>query len=82
MLVRHQGVGVRWSEIDVNYKWDEKPGDKRQEIVFIGLKDQMSPEAIKEKLDGCLIKDYWENPEKYQALDDPFPKWYADEMAA
>ena len=40
----------------------------------------MSEAAIREKLDACLIEDFLEKPEKYESLDDPFPKWaFTDE---
>lgn len=94
-LVRHEGIGVWWSSTDKSQwpegaefeeikqaKWDEKCGDKRQEIVFIGIKDEIDVQFIKEKLDACLIKDYWDNEEKYKHLEDPFPKWFQEEDAA
>ena len=85
-LIRHQGLGAWWSSIDksqwpdtpdfnemMNKYWDEKSGDKRQEIVFIGLKDQMDGKAMRAKLDSCLVKDYWDDPIVFQQLNDPFP---------
>lgn len=91
-LVRHQGIGVWWSSVDkqqwpdsveftemLDKYWDETSGDKRQQIVFIGLKDQMDSNLIKLKLDSCLIKDYWESPEQYHAIHDPFPEWFKEE---
>ncbi|MEM9242854.1 MAG: GTP-binding protein [Pseudomonadota bacterium] len=91
-LVRHQGLGVWWSSVDKNEwpdspafrdmvakKWDEKSGDKRQEIVFIGLKDTIDIDFIKTKLDHCLIPDYWKNPKTYQSINDPFPNWFKEE---
>ncbi len=59
--------------------WDEKSGDKRQEIVFIGFKDTMDINAIKAELDQCLIQDYWQDQAKYHALHDPFPNWFKTE---
>ena len=91
-LVRHQGVGIWWSAVDksqwpdspeflsmMDKNWDEKSGDKRQEIVFIGLKDEMDIDFIKNKLDSCLIHDYWNSPEHYQSISDPFPNWFKEE---
>ncbi len=91
-LVRHQGLGVWWSSVDkkewpdskefqdmLNKHWREQGGDKRQEIVFIGLKDDMDVDFIKGELDQCLIYDYWESPEKYHSINDPFPNWFQEE---
>lgn len=91
-LIRHQGLGVWWSSIDkrewpdspefedmLTKHWDEKSGDKRQEIVFIGLKEAIDIDAIKTKLNDCLIQDYWQNPEAYQRIHDPFPNWFKEE---
>ena len=55
--------------------WDAKAGDRRQEIVFIGLKSQWEPDLIRKALDECIIRDYWDKPNAYQALSDPFPEW-------
>ncbi|WP_395166695.1 GTP-binding protein [Francisella salimarina] len=88
-LVRHQGMGMWWASMDkeqwpntpefqqmLKDRWNDISGDRRQEIVFIGLKDEMKDEQIKEALDDCLINDYWDNPEKYTDLADPFPAWF------
>ena len=52
------------------------PLKRRQEIVFIGLKDQLDEAAIREKLDACLVKGYIQMPELSQNLKDPFPEWF------
>lgn len=91
-LIRHQGLGVWWSSVDknqwpdsqefqemLNKHWNEQSGDKRQEIVFIGLKDAMDIDAIQTNLDNCLIQEYWTNPEAYQSLNDPFPHWFKED---
>ena len=62
--MRHQGIGKWWAAIDeekwlkrprfkkhLNKIWKKGYGDRRQEIVFIGLKNQMNKEAIKKQLD-------------------------------
>ena len=91
-LVRHQAIG-RWLSAVPQEEWSDEAkesanmdewvegyGDRIQEIVFIGLKKEMSEAAIREKLDACLIEDFLEKPEKYESLDDPFPKWaFTDE---
>ena len=60
-------------------RWNDLSGDRRQEIVFIGLKDQMEDNQIKASLDECLIKDYWDNPSKYSNIVDPFPEWFEEQ---
>ena len=54
--------------------WNEDfVGDRRQEIVFIGLKSEMDEKNIRERLNACLIKNYLENPNSYHKAHDPFP---------
>ena len=88
-FVRHQGIGRWWASIpkenwpvgeefdDVlrNY-WNDDYGDRRQEIVFIGLKGHMDEDDIRKKLDNCIVKNYLSEPEKCQTMADPFPEWF------
>lgn len=88
-FVRHQGVG-RWlagvpeenwqqnEDIDQVLKeyWNDDYGDRRQQIVFIGLANDMDEANIRQQLDDCLIKDYLSSPQMYQELQDPFPNWF------
>ena len=91
-FVRHQGIGQWWAAIpeqdrpqEAEFKeilqkqWDKDYGDRRQEIVFIGLQSEMHPDTIRERLDACLIKDYLTAPETYQKVADPFPQWFEEE---
>ena len=88
-FVRHQGIGRWWAavpkdrwpggnEFDDMMKqyWTKDYGDRRQEIVFIGLKDQMKQSDIIEKLNKCLVEKYLSAPELYKKQSDPFPTWF------
>ena len=88
-FVRHQGIGRWWATIpedrwpkkdtfqkSIEKYWNNEFGDRRQQIVFIGLKSEMDVKNIKEKLDNCLIKNYLSNPSFYQKYLDPFPIWF------
>ena len=55
--------------------WTQAYGDRRQEIVIIGLKDQMDQKTIRRKLDECLVKDYLSAPDNFLKSTDPFPQW-------
>jgi hypothetical protein len=51
-------------------------GDRRQEIVFIGLSDQMNEAAIRKELDAALVgRDDAFTPAAWARLPDPFPDW-------
>jgi len=93
-FVRHQGIGRWWAAIPkaqwphgddfdniLRKYWVKHYGDRRQELVFIGLKDQMKQAKICKQLDACLVENYVENyldsPETFKGLGDPFPKWFA-----
>lgn len=85
---RHGAAGLWWSAVEPE-QWPDDPeyliqikqrsqgefGDRRQEIVFIGI--NMDEAGIRAKLDACLLTDSemalgvtaWRN------LPDPFPHW-------
>ncbi len=88
-LVRHQGMGRWWAAVpkeqwpeDTEFRrllkedWHAQYGDRRQEIVFIGLDAQMNEQNIRQRLDACLMDDYLDNPSKIEQLKDPFPAWF------
>ena len=88
-FVRHQGIGRWWTFVpkerwplgiefksEMKKNWDKSYGDRRQEIVFIGLNTEMNKDAICKQLDDCLIKDYLVNPKKHEKNHDPFPTWF------
>lgn len=88
-FVRHQGIGKwlagipkdQWpegEEFDQTIKqyWNDKYGDRRQQIVFIGLKSEMDEIDIRAQIDQCLVKDWSPNPQIWQQIHDPFPEWF------
>ena len=88
-LVRHEAIGFWWAILPkerwpdhsewrrhIAKSWDAVYGDRRQEIVFIGI--DMDEAAIRRRLDACLIGDA--NAKAMQSaawrkLKDPFPIW-------
>ena len=87
-LVRHQKIG-KWlaavspdqrpqgEEFDKTIKeyWHEDYGDRRQQIVFIGLKNEMDENDMRRQLNECLVKDYSKNRQMWNNASDPFPQW-------
>ena len=87
-FVRHECMGQWWDAVSedqwptgedfarlVQKYWHKDYGDRRQEIVFIGLRSEMDERAIRAQLDACIIHDYMRDPKQYQNLPDPFPEW-------
>ena len=62
--------------------WLEPWGDRRQELVFIGV--ELDEAALRAKLDGALLtkKELDAGPTTWRELRDPFPAWSDDEVAA
>lgn len=88
-FVKHQGIGRWWAAIPkgqwpdggefeavIRKYWDKEYGDRRQEIVFIGLVGQMNEQDLTEKLDKCLVEDNSLSEIEAQNYKDPFPKWF------
>ncbi|MEM6828024.1 MAG: GTP-binding protein, partial [Pseudomonadota bacterium] len=53
--------------------WDQTWGDRRQEMVFIGI--GMDQDAISAALEECLVPETEYQPEAWEGLHDPFPVW-------
>ena len=88
-LVRTMRRGRWWASVPAqhwpdNDEWrhamapyiDPVWGDRRQELVFIGM-DPMDEAAIRRELDACLIPAHQFTPEDWTRLPDPFPSWQA-----
>jgi G3E family GTPase len=59
--------------------WDPKWGDRRQELVFIGI--GMDEARIRCELDTCLVEEEIFTPDRWSTLSDPFPAWEAPQPA-
>ncbi|WP_324742560.1 GTP-binding protein [Tsuneonella sp. CC-YZS046] len=53
--------------------WDNVWGDRRQELVFIGI--GMDETTIRDRLDTCLLPVQVLTPDLWWGLRDPFPSW-------
>ncbi|WP_213502082.1 GTP-binding protein [Novosphingobium decolorationis] len=67
-----------WPEDDrfenfVRERWDPVWGDRRQELVFIGI--GMDEARIRRALEACLVRSAAFAPEDWADLPDPFPAW-------
>ena len=59
--------------------WQEPWGDRRQELVFIGV--GLDEPALRARLDAALLteRERARGPSSWSSLADPFPPWMADE---
>lgn len=71
----------KWQEF-MQELWSEPFGDRRQEMVFIGI--GMDKAKITKLLDECLLteKEFQTEWKSWTNLPDPFPEWNAEQLAA
>lgn len=93
-LCRHGAAGLWWaaqapdewptdedSRAEIDADWQAPFGDRRQELVFIGM--GVDEAALRAKLDACLLNDaeMAGGVEAWRAMHDPFPAWTLDDEA-
>ena len=96
-LVRNEAIGYWWDVLPRD-RWPDNPewrtqlkknwhdvwGDRRQEIVFIGIAREMDEAWIRRELDACLLGSDAKPKFDWKAWDklrDPFPVWSRDAAA-
>lgn len=88
-FLRHEAIGFWWAAVPrerwpadpemrgmIEARWDPVFGDRRQELVFIGV--DMDQAAIRRDLDACLLDPLEAggfDPAGWADLPDPFPAW-------
>lgn len=86
-LVRTNRRGVWWASISRD-RWPNDPewlaairpyldpvwGDRRQELVFIGI-NSMNEAKLRAELDACLVDTADFVPLRWEMMADPFPSW-------
>ena len=85
---RTEAIGVWWASIDkanwptessylseISCTWQEPYGDRRQEMVFIGM--NMDEANLRERLNHCLLteNEIKQGEKKWKKFKDPFPEW-------
>jgi G3E family GTPase len=85
---RHEAAGLWWAaapldrwpadpaaQDSIKANWQEPYGDRRQEIVFIGVR--MDEAALRRQLNACLLTaaELRQGTRAWAGLPDPFPRW-------
>ncbi len=65
-------------EEHVAQHWTENFGDRRQQLVFIGIGTDEA--HIRKRLDACLLNVDSYDPDAWRDMDDPFPSWRSVEQ--
>ncbi|SNT21757.1 GTPase, G3E family [[Luteovulum] sphaeroides subsp. megalophilum] len=85
-MVEVKGLGLWWAAVPEAH-WPPEAqermaarvagefGDRRQEMVFIGMLGQMNRARISAMLERCLVPETRFAPEVWERLSDPFPRW-------
>lgn len=65
---------------DLERRWHPEFGDRRQELVFIGVR--LPTGELRDGLRRCLLteQELAAGPEVWQSFPDPFPQWDLDEV--
>jgi hypothetical protein len=60
---------------DIDENWTEPFGDRRQELVLIGI--DMDESDLRKRFDSCLLDEVEMNAGRaaWSELSDPFPNW-------
>lgn len=91
--LRHQAAGRWWANIPkdrwpedeawqtmIDEIWNEPFGDRRQEIVFIGI--GMNEADLRQQLEACILtnKEMQTDWKSWERLTDPFPEWSMEQF--
>lgn len=86
--LQHKAAGLWWAaapedqrptperaEEVTGVSWHPQYGDRRQELVFIGI--DMDEQHMRARLDTCLLtdKEMQQGAARWQKYPDPFPQW-------
>jgi G3E family GTPase len=83
-MLQHKAAGFWWASAPAEEQaraqaqkqdWDAQFGDRRQEIVVIGI--EMDEQILRAQLDTCLLDDSEMalGEQHWRTLPDPFPVW-------